>query len=135
DFRRPRETGRRKPVANAARPPARRPCWAERCLEIGSPGQTRTADRVVNSHLLYRLSYRGKSGDANPTFKAGEGQGAMAAAHAPWRGSGSPFSGKRAVDRRIAFPGPPGASVQCDDDGVPGCTPAGGAEAERAGRP
>ncbi len=25
----------------------------------GSPGQVRTADRVVNSHLLYRLSYRG----------------------------------------------------------------------------
>lgn len=26
---------------------------------IGSPGRTRTADRVVNSHLLYQLSYRG----------------------------------------------------------------------------
>ena len=26
---------------------------------VGSPGQTRTADRVVNSHLLYQLSYRG----------------------------------------------------------------------------
>ena len=26
---------------------------------IGSPGQTRTADKVVNSHLLYQLSYRG----------------------------------------------------------------------------
>ena len=25
----------------------------------GSPGRTRTADRVVNSHLLYQLSYRG----------------------------------------------------------------------------
>ena len=25
----------------------------------GSPGRTRTSDRVVNSHLLYRLSYRG----------------------------------------------------------------------------
>jgi hypothetical protein len=25
----------------------------------GSPGRTRTADKVVNSHLLYRLSYRG----------------------------------------------------------------------------
>lgn len=27
--------------------------------EIYSPGRTRTADPVVNSHLLYRLSYRG----------------------------------------------------------------------------
>ena len=25
----------------------------------GSPGRTRTSDRVVNSHLLYQLSYRG----------------------------------------------------------------------------
>jgi integrase len=29
-------------------------------LESGSPGRTRTADPVINSHLLYRLSYRGK---------------------------------------------------------------------------
>ncbi len=29
------------------------------CLKIGSPGRTRTSDRVVNSHLLYQLSYRG----------------------------------------------------------------------------
>ncbi len=28
-------------------------------LNIGSPGRTRTADKVVNSHLLYQLSYRG----------------------------------------------------------------------------
>ncbi len=28
-------------------------------LIIGSPGRTRTADQVVNSHPLYRLSYRG----------------------------------------------------------------------------
>ena len=26
---------------------------------FGSPGRTRTADKVVNSHLLYQLSYRG----------------------------------------------------------------------------
>jgi hypothetical protein len=26
---------------------------------LGSPGRIRTSDRVVNSHLLYRLSYRG----------------------------------------------------------------------------
>ena len=32
--------------------------WASVVL-FGSPGRTRTADRVVNSHLLYRLSYRG----------------------------------------------------------------------------
>ena len=28
-------------------------------LQIGSPRRTRTADPVINSHLLYRLSYRG----------------------------------------------------------------------------
>lgn len=26
---------------------------------VSSPGQTRTADLVINSHPLYRLSYRG----------------------------------------------------------------------------
>ena len=26
-------------------------------IEYGSPGRTRTADKVVNSHLLYQLSY------------------------------------------------------------------------------
>ncbi len=30
--------------------------WA---FQFGSPGRTRTADPVVNSHLLYQLSYRG----------------------------------------------------------------------------
>ncbi len=34
-------------------------CIIPTVLKIGSPGQTRTADRVVNSHLLYQLSYRG----------------------------------------------------------------------------
>jgi hypothetical protein len=28
-------------------------------FSIGSPGRARTADPVINSHLLYRLSYRG----------------------------------------------------------------------------
>jgi hypothetical protein len=28
-------------------------------LIFGSPGRTRTIDKVVNSHSLYRLSYRG----------------------------------------------------------------------------
>ena len=32
---------------------------AQTVAVVGSPGQTRTADRVVNSHLLYQLSYRG----------------------------------------------------------------------------
>ena len=27
--------------------------------KIGSPGRTRTIDKVINSHLLYQLSYRG----------------------------------------------------------------------------
>ncbi len=26
---------------------------------FGSPSKTRTCDRVINSHLLYQLSYRG----------------------------------------------------------------------------
>ena len=26
---------------------------------LGSPSKTRTCDRVINSHLLYQLSYRG----------------------------------------------------------------------------
>jgi hypothetical protein len=30
-----------------------------RFLKGGSPGRTRTADLVINSHPLYRLSYRG----------------------------------------------------------------------------
>ncbi len=28
---------------------------------FGSPGRARTADPVINSHLLYQLSYRGTS--------------------------------------------------------------------------
>ena len=36
--------------------PCRRTC---RAFSIGSPSRTRTSDPVVNSHLLYRLSYRG----------------------------------------------------------------------------
>jgi hypothetical protein len=28
-------------------------------LDFGSPARTRTTDKVVNSHLLYRLSYWG----------------------------------------------------------------------------
>ena len=27
--------------------------------KVGSPGRTRTCDLVINSHPLYRLSYRG----------------------------------------------------------------------------
>lgn len=30
--------------------------------EVGSPGRARTADLVINSHSLYRLSYRGTKG-------------------------------------------------------------------------
>ncbi len=31
-------------------------------FSLGSPGRARTADPVINSHLLYRLSYRGIGG-------------------------------------------------------------------------
>ena len=34
---------------------------------FGSPGRTRTADKVVNSHLLYQLSYRG----IEPVYQTG----------------------------------------------------------------
>lgn|GEM_PF-6586054 len=34
----------------------------------GSPGRTRTSDRVVNSHLLYQLSYRGTIYLFSPLF-------------------------------------------------------------------
>ena len=37
----------------------KRPSFGGLCV-IGSPGRTRTADPVINSHLLYQLSYRGK---------------------------------------------------------------------------
>ena len=30
--------------------------------DYGSPGRTRTSDKVVNSHSLYQLSYRGMLG-------------------------------------------------------------------------
>ena len=30
-------------------------------LKSGSPGGTRTPDQLVNSQLLYRLSYRGRN--------------------------------------------------------------------------
>ena len=33
----------------------------QRCKNKNSPGQTRTADLVINSHPLYQLSYRGSS--------------------------------------------------------------------------
>ena len=33
--------------------------WLRQAPEIGSPERTRTSDPVINSHLLYRLSYRG----------------------------------------------------------------------------
>lgn len=38
-----------------------RPCYHKKTAGffIGSSGGTRTPDRVVNSHLLYQLSYRG----------------------------------------------------------------------------
>jgi hypothetical protein len=39
----------------------------------GSPGRARTADPVINSHLLYRLSYRGKVGPSVTPLNAGDG--------------------------------------------------------------
>ena len=39
--------------------PGRSPDRRRVCVVSGSPGRTRTSDRVINSHLLYQLSYRG----------------------------------------------------------------------------
>lgn len=35
--------------------------WMTAFVQFGSPARTRTTDKVVNSHLLYRLSYWGMS--------------------------------------------------------------------------
>ena len=35
------------------------PCFRQPLVIFGSAGRTRTCDKVVNSHLLYQLSYRG----------------------------------------------------------------------------
>ena len=42
-----------------SRMPARVAAVRVRAAVNGSPGRARTADPVVNSHLLYQLSYRG----------------------------------------------------------------------------
>jgi hypothetical protein len=52
----------------AGRPKRKSLFFLEQALLVlsGSPGQTRTADMVVNSHPLYRLSYRGMIRDYIP---------------------------------------------------------------------
>lgn len=44
-------------------------------MKNGSPERTRTADPVVNSHMLYRLSYRGTIVAIFIVLKALKGQG------------------------------------------------------------
>ena len=46
------ESAHRRPAC-----PRRRPGGGRVGLAIGSPDRTRTSDPVVNSHLLYQLSY------------------------------------------------------------------------------
>ena len=41
-------------------------------VEVYSPGRARTADPMVNSHLLYRLSYRGIRLYSTPFFSLGQ---------------------------------------------------------------
>ncbi len=52
----PRQRKSAERCAGDKKKPCRRTC---RAFSIGSPSRTRTSDPVVNSHLLYRLSYRG----------------------------------------------------------------------------
>ncbi len=51
--------------------------WIEKIMFLrglcGSPGRTRTADLVVNSHVLYQLSYRGKIGMTIDTLRDDSG--------------------------------------------------------------
>ena len=57
----PGRKSRASRMSGAGRTNKKRPVFRRKraVLITGSPGRTRTADRVVNSHLLYRLSYRG----------------------------------------------------------------------------
>ncbi|GEM_PF-3075367 len=41
------------------------PVFCRLPTDNGSPGRTRTADPVINSHLLYLLSYRGIEGECS----------------------------------------------------------------------
>ncbi len=67
------ERGRSEKKGRAgARTPKTEPseCRVLPMVSNGSPGRTRTADKVVNSHLLYQLSYRGIAGFIGPTWRA-----------------------------------------------------------------
>lgn len=50
-----RQLNRTRPAATQTK----KACIAAGLIVSGSPRRTRTADPVINSHLLYRLSYRG----------------------------------------------------------------------------
>ena len=68
---------------------------------IGSPGRTRTCDLVINSHPLYRLSYRGMPGTyAAPSNCTAGTATATSGAARPSRGRpGSPPPSRRAPRR------------------------------------
>jgi hypothetical protein len=54
-------------------------------IKNGSPGGIRTPDTVVNSHLLYQLSYRGRS-DPNNLPKMHESQPSRGMSSGIYRG-------------------------------------------------
>ncbi len=41
-------------------------------MGYGSPGRARTADLMINSHPLYRLSYRGIGGHVKGILSSGQ---------------------------------------------------------------
>jgi hypothetical protein len=61
---------------------------------FGSPGRTRTADLVVNSHPLYRLSYRGISNGV--CYRARFGRSTRGGCGRPGYGAPSPRRSPRA---------------------------------------
>lgn len=46
------------------------PAWSRFSSRANSRGGTRTPDRVINSHLLYHLSYSGSKPKVSPSYGA-----------------------------------------------------------------
>src|SRR5262245_27968548 len=67
-------------------------------LKSGSPGGTRTPDLVVNSHPLYRLSYRG-------IWNLAAGNQSPAGSKPGWQlGTNDPLGNKRGINEVLYVP-------------------------------